>query len=101
MRFRRQHITDLRFNLPVNIFLQGSSYVAYTPALDLSTYGSSKKEAQANFQELVSIFFSEFDDSRELGLVLESLGWTRQDTAWRPPIVEQTQQSFSVAMPSQ
>lgn len=94
---KKHKITQVSFNLPVSIFLQGNAYVAYTPALDISTYGKSKSEAQENFQEVVDIFFSEFDDARELGEVLESLGWTKDNATWQPPVeIEHTRKSFNV-----
>ena len=75
---KKQPPQNLRFNLPVSIFSQGNVFVAYTPALDFSTYGNSKLEAQKNFEEIVNTFFASFDDHRELGQVLDSLGWTKQ-----------------------
>lgn len=87
---RKQPLKQVSFNLPVSIFLQGNSFIAYTPALDVSTYGKSKAEAQKNFTELVDTFFSSFEDARQLGQVLESLGWTKQKASWQPPEIEQT-----------
>lgn len=92
----RQKINHIDFNLAVSIFQQGDSYIAYTPALDISTYGRSKAEAMKNFEELVDVFFSEFDDTRELGQTLESLGWVKQNNAWQPPKIETTETSFSI-----
>lgn len=93
---KKQAINGVDFNLPVSIFLQGGVYVAYTPALDISTVGKSKAEARKNFEELVNVFFSEFEDARELAEVLESLGWAEK-TAWQPPVeVEHSSQSFTV-----
>ena len=40
-------------NLPVTIFKEGKSYVAYSPALDLSTSASTYKKAQVRFSEIV------------------------------------------------
>jgi hypothetical protein len=74
----KQSLKEVRFNLAVSIFRQGDVFVAYTPALDLSTYGSNKAEAQKSFDEAVSTFFSSFEDQRELGQVLDSLGWTKR-----------------------
>jgi len=94
---RKHELNQVNFNLSVSIFKQGDSFVAYTPALDLSTYGRSKVEAQKNFEELVDTFFSEFKDARALAEVLESLGWEKQKASWQPPkIVETSERSFSV-----
>ncbi len=86
----KEVLKKVDFELPVSVFRQGDVFVAYTPTLDMSTYGSSKVEARKNFAELVDTFFSSFDDARELALVLESLGWTKTKTTWQPPeIIEQ------------
>lgn len=86
----RKHILkNVTLSIPVSIFPQGEAYIAYTPVLDISTYGTSKKEAQKNFEELVDTFFSSFEDARELKQVLESLGWVKQRTTWQPPKIEQ------------
>ena len=43
-------------NLPVTIFKEGKSYVAYSPALDLSTSASTYKKARIRFLEIVEFF---------------------------------------------
>jgi predicted unusual protein kinase regulating ubiquinone biosynthesis (AarF/ABC1/UbiB family) len=91
---KKHEFKEVTFNLGVTVFRQGDVFVAYTPALDISTYGKSKAEAQKNFEELVDTFFSSFEDSRELGQVLESMGWTKEKTTWQPPKMEQ--KTFSV-----
>jgi hypothetical protein len=50
---------DIKFNLPVSIIKEGSQYIAYTPALDLSTCGKTAKVAKFRFEEAVGIFFDE------------------------------------------
>lgn len=96
---KKKLITNLDVNLSVSIFKQGKVYVAYTPALDVSTYGNSIEEAQKNFDELVEVFFSEFDDARSLSNVLECMGWTKSKSVWTPPVeVKHINQSFK--MPS-
>lgn len=91
MVFKRQPIKNVKLNVPVSIFLQNDCYVAYTPVLDLSTYGASKVEAQKNFEESIETFFASFEDARELAQVLESLGWQKQKAKWQPPEVKQTE----------
>lgn len=49
----------LEFNLPVSIIKEGKSYMAYTPALDLSTSGKNYEESKKRFSEAVDIFFEE------------------------------------------
>lgn len=73
--------------LPVTIFKEGKMFVAYTPALDLSSCGKTFKEAHANFKEAADIFFRECVRHGTLDDVLASLGWrkTSKPPGWRPP----------------
>lgn len=69
-----------RQNLLINIFKQGSFYVAYCPVLDLSSCGKTKDKAFKMIEEAIEVFFEEIDkktnqvkaDQVEL---LTSLGW--------------------------
>jgi len=38
-----------KFNLTVSVIKEGRQYIAYSPALDLSTCGKNEKEARKNF----------------------------------------------------
>jgi len=77
----------MQFGLPVSILREGDSFVAYTPALDLSTAGSTFEEAQKNFGEAVNIFFKELVEMGTLDDVLTELGWQKQNNNFVPPIV--------------
>jgi len=77
----------LELNLPVSIIKEGKSYIAYTPALDLSTSGSSYEEAKKRFLEIVNIFFEEILKKGTMENVLTGLGWKKVRTKWNPPIV--------------
>ncbi len=97
----RKKINQLEVNLPVSITKEGSHYVAYTPALDMSTYGPTEATAKKSFTEMVEIFFEEFTDNADgLEVVLESLGWTKQKNNWQPPKVKQTVQDVRVSLPA-
>ncbi len=74
-------------NLPVTIFKEGKSYVAYSPALDLSTCASTYKKAQVRFSEIVEIFFEELSEMGTLESVLTGLGWQKIKSNWQPPVV--------------
>lgn len=98
---RNKKITQLNVGLPVLIKREGGIYVAYTPALDISTDGKTKGEAKKNFSELVDIFFEEFIDNPDaLEIVLLSLGWTKQKQSWRPPEITNITQDIRVAIPA-
>ncbi len=61
---------NLQFNLPVTILREGQRYIAYTPALDLSTSGRSFKQAKQRFEELVQVFIEELVKNNTLNKVL-------------------------------
>ena len=79
--------TFVSYNLPVLITKQNKRFVAYTPALDISTSGKTKKDAQKKFQELVSLFLEEIFEAGTAKNVLSELGWTRHEKRWSPPEV--------------
>ncbi|MBU2635015.1 hypothetical protein KJ841_00895 [Patescibacteria group bacterium] len=88
-----------KFNLPVSILREGKKFIAYTPALDLSTSGESYKEAKKRFEEIVEIFFEEIIKKGTLEEILRDLGWRRIQTKWNPPIVI-SQESQTIQVPS-
>jgi len=88
----------LEFKLPVSILREGKKYVAYTPALDLSTSGRSYGEVKKRFNEIVNIFFEELIKKGTLEEVLRDLGWKRIQTKWNPPVVV-SQESQTVRVP--
>lgn len=76
--------------LPVIILREGDAFVAYTPALDLSTAGDTLEEAQRHFTEAVQLFFEESHTMGTLEEVLLEMGWKRKDAPgqeWVPPVV--------------
>ena len=48
--------STLQISLPITIFKEGKSYVAYSTALDLSTSASTYKKAQSRFSEISQLF---------------------------------------------
>ena len=44
-------------NLTVNFLREGKRFIAYSPALDLSTSGKTYEEARQRFQEAAQLFF--------------------------------------------
>lgn len=88
---------NIQFALPVSVLREGKIFVAYTPALDLSTSGSTFEEAQRNFGEAVNIFFEELTEMGTLDDVLLELGWQKQNNNFVPPVVISSQtQTFSI-----
>ena len=75
------------FNLPVSLLRESDQFVAYTPALDLSTSGATLEEAKKNFTEAVEIFFDEIVEMGTFEDVLLDLGWKKQNQDFIPPVV--------------
>jgi hypothetical protein len=76
--------------LPVTVFKEADTFVAYTPALDLSSCGRTFKEAESHFKEAVAIFFEECLRRGTLDDALASLGWIKNPKGaigWIPPQV--------------
>ena len=77
----------LLIKLPVSIFKEGKKFVAYTPALDLSTSGKNYDEVKKRFDEAVAIFFEYTGKKGTLNDVLRDLGWSKIKNQWAPPAI--------------
>lgn len=86
--------------LPVTFIEEGDSVIAYTPALDISTSGSTRQEAHAMFQEIVRIFFNDLMENNTADEVLTGLGWKKDNlnASWVPPRI--SQESIGVQIPT-
>ena len=88
----------IHISIPVSVFKEDKVFVAYTPALDLSTCADTWTEAKKQFAELVGIFFEELERKGTTGEVLESMGWKRMKRSWSAPVeVEHSIESFEVS----
>jgi len=61
------------FNLSVIFLREGDSFIAYSPALDLSTSASSFEKARSRFSEAARLFFEEIIKRGTLEEVLQEL----------------------------
>lgn len=96
-----KRIDKLEVSFPVLIKKESNVFVAYTPALDISTYGRTENKAKKSFDELVSVFFEEFaDNPAGLKEVLMSLGWQKQRSGWQPPKITNIMQDVQVSVPA-
>lgn len=73
--------------MPVTILKEGKRFVAYTPALDLSTSGKTYDEVKKRFEEIVNIFVEELVKNDTLDQVLRDMGWREIKNRWQPPVV--------------
>ena len=79
---------NIQARIPVILFEEGKKVVAYSPALDLSTYGNSEEQARKRFTEAAAIFFAELVKMGTVDEVLEECGWhkARGKRTWLPPV---------------
>lgn len=89
----------LFFNLPVVITKQNKRFVAYTPALDISTSGKSEKDVKKRFVELANIFLEEIIEKKTVDDVLSELGWKKVQKIWSPPKIISSQ-SIGLKIPA-
>jgi len=71
---------SVEIQLGVLIFQEGDSYLAYCPALQLSTYGDSVNDVKEAFEDLVRSYA---EDSHKMGTLEKDLishGWILQST---------------------
>ncbi len=87
----------ISYQLPVTVFREGDAFVAYTPALDLSSAGKTEDDARRMFAEAVETFFEELTEMGTLNAVLKDLGWTTHKGALQPPkVVDHSMMQFAV-----
>jgi len=78
--------TKIKGTLPLCFIKEGKSFIAFSPALDLSTCGRTFEEAKKNFIEALELFFEECVSMGTLNEVLESCGWKKgRNKEWTPP----------------
>jgi len=75
----------LLFKLPVIITKQNRRFVAYTPALDISTSGKTEKDVKNKFVELANLFLEEIIEADTVDDILTELGWKKVQKVWVPP----------------
>ncbi len=81
---------DLSVELEVLIVKDGGQFVAYCPALELSGYGDTVKEAKYSFQASIDIFLKDTQEKGTLQKILIELGWTLNRDYYTPPHVTLT-----------
>jgi len=86
--------------LPLLLWKEDKQFVAFTPALDLSTCGESEQDAVLLFSEAVELFFETAIERHTLHDLLESLGWSVVLNSWHPPSQALAgSKSYSVRIP--
>jgi hypothetical protein len=70
-------MTYIESKIPVIFLQEGDKIIAYSPALDLSTYGKDENQARQRFKEMAAIFLRECSEMGTIDEVLEECGWHR------------------------
>ncbi len=92
-------MNKINYTLPVLIFKEDDLFVAYTPALDLSTVGDTYDKALKNFREASGIFFEEVLKKGTLEEVLMEYGWKKTGKTFEPPI-QISSEPVNITVPS-
>lgn len=88
-------IKGKKFKIGVEVFIfqEDNQFIAYSPSLELSSYGSSYVDAGNAFEEAASIFFKYAQKKGTLIADLLELGWTitkKPKTVFSAPDLEET-----------
>jgi predicted nucleotide-binding protein (sugar kinase/HSP70/actin superfamily) len=86
---RGDHLVNIELN--ILIFEEESIHYVYSPALDLTGYGNSEKEAMQSFNTMLEEFVHYTENKKTVYKELERLGWTINTKKKRvhPPLEEQ------------
>jgi len=84
-----------KFTIGVEIFIfkEDEQFIAYSPALEVSSYGDTGKDAENAFQEATNIFIKYAYKKGTLVADLLELGWTitkKPKTIFNAPDLEDT-----------
>src|SRR4030042_4670735 len=74
------------FKLSVMFLREGEKFIAFSPALDLSTSGETLEEAKRRFSEAAHLFFEEIIKRGILEQTLSELGWSKIKQDWQSPV---------------
>jgi hypothetical protein len=77
---RNLHTTAL--SLPVLLLKEKRTFVAYTPALDLSASGSTAQKAKQNFATTLRLFLEELTEAGTTEQVFRDMGWSKHESRW-------------------
>lgn len=69
---------SININVQVVLFQEDKMWVAYCPALEISSYGDDQEDAKTAFDEAMTIFLKETDRKGTLERCLLKMGWQLQ-----------------------
>ncbi|TSC87858.1 MAG: hypothetical protein G01um10147_361 [Microgenomates group bacterium Gr01-1014_7] len=73
----------MQLNFRIEIFKEDGQYVAVAPELNVSSFGSTKKEAKVSLKEAVELFLEECKRMGTLEDVLTEAGFKPENRLWR------------------
>jgi len=73
------------FSFDTHIFKEGDTYVAYVPALDVSSCGATDEEARRNIRDAVRGFLAASAEMGTLDEILHEAGYEPEGEGWRAP----------------
>ena len=73
------------FSFDAHIFKEGDTYVAYVPALDISSCGATDEEVRRNIRDAVQGFLAASASMGTLSEILEEAGYKPDGEGWRAP----------------
>jgi len=73
------------FSFDTHIFKEAETYVAYVPALDVSSCGATDEEARRNIRDAVRGFLAASADLGTLDEILREAGYEQEGESWRAP----------------
>ena len=76
---------NIAFRLPITVLREGKRFVAYSPALEVSTSGQTLAQAQNRFMEAAQLFFEEIHRKGTTDAALNELGWQKIRHKWHAP----------------
>lgn len=87
-------------NIPVSIFKEDNTFIAYCPVLDISTSAKSFEQVRSRFHQVVDIFFEETIEKGTLDETLLNYGWKKEKRTWSPPAIISCQpEKVSLSLP--
>ena len=87
------HNSPNQIKVGVGVFItqeDDDTFLAYCPALELSTYGESVEDVKTAFEDVLHIFITSTVEKGTLERELLSLGWTlkkKPEPRYKPPLL--------------
>lgn len=79
---------NIELNVAVLLLKEEETFVAYCPALELSSYGKTEEEAKEYFEDALQIFLKDTLEMGTLEKCLLKFGWSLKSDFYEPPRIE-------------